>query len=151
MVRVAVYYVLKRYFYFIPYTAALFLIRTIMGVAIAKVCPQDQPIESIVMWEDINGKVLLLIFLPGSLLKDAYGLNYHLFTKGFSQLLIMAFPMVLSGTYLTALVGYFMLPYGLNFNFSMTFGAILAATDPVAVSALLNELGATLRLVLLKL
>ena len=41
-----------------------------------------------------------------------------------------------------AMVGKFMLPYGWNFNLAMTFGAILSATDPVAVSALLNELGA---------
>ena len=128
--------------------AVLFLIGTIISVAIAKVCPQDQLTESIVMWEDINSEVLLLIFLPGLLFKDAYGLDYHLFTKGFGQLLIMAFPMVLSGTCLTALVGYFVLPYGWNFNFSMTFGALLAATDPVAVSALLNELGAPPRLVM---
>eukprot|EP00568_Trieres_chinensis_P016341 CAMPEP_0183323592 /NCGR_PEP_ID=MMETSP0160_2-20130417/74813_1 /TAXON_ID=2839 ORGANISM="Odontella Sinensis, Strain Grunow 1884" /NCGR_SAMPLE_ID=MMETSP0160_2 /ASSEMBLY_ACC=CAM_ASM_000250 /LENGTH=57 /DNA_ID=CAMNT_0025491001 /DNA_START=48 /DNA_END=217 /DNA_ORIENTATION=- len=54
----------------------------------------------------------------------------------------MAFPMVLAGTALLALVGYYILPYGWSFSLCMTFGAILSATDPVAVSALLNEVGA---------
>ena len=57
--------------------------------------------------------------------------------------------MVLAGTYLMALVGEYILPYNWNFDLSMTFGAILSATDPVAVSALLNEVGAPPRLVLI--
>ncbi|KAL7551736.1 hypothetical protein ACHAWF_014919 [Thalassiosira exigua] len=58
----------------------------------------------------------------------------------------MAFPMVLAGTCLMACVGYYILPYGWSFNLSMTFGAILFTTDPVAVCALLNEVGAPPRL-----
>ena len=59
----------------------------------------------------------------------------------------MAFPMVLAGTSLVACFGaYFVFPYGWSFNLAMTFGAILSATDPVAVSALLNEVGAPPRL-----
>eukprot|EP00957_Ditylum_brightwellii_P114693 8745990-Ditylum_brightwellii.AAC.1 len=58
----------------------------------------------------------------------------------------MAFPLVLAGTALLGLVAYYILPYGWSFSLSMTFGAILSATDPVAVSALLNEVGAPPRL-----
>ncbi len=58
----------------------------------------------------------------------------------------MGFPMVLAGTALTALFAFYVLPYGWNFNFCMTFGAIASATDPVAVAALLQELGAPPRL-----
>ena len=54
--------------------------------------------------------------------------------------------MVLAGTSLTALVAYFIFPYGWSFDLCMTFGSILAATDPVAVAVLLNELGAPPRL-----
>ena len=54
--------------------------------------------------------------------------------------------MVLAGTVMTALVAYYILPYGWSFDLCMTFGSILAATDPVAVSVLLNELGAPARL-----
>ena len=54
--------------------------------------------------------------------------------------------MVLAGTALTALVAYYVLPYNWSFNLAMTFGSILAATDPVAVASLLNEVGAPPRL-----
>ena len=54
--------------------------------------------------------------------------------------------MVLAGTFLTGLIGLYIFPYGWSFNFAMTFGSILAATDPVAVSALMNEVGAPPRL-----
>ena len=53
---------------------------------------------------------------------------------------------MLAGTFLTALVGIYVFPYNWSFNFAMTFGSILAATDPVAVSALMNEVGAPPRL-----
>lgn len=70
----------------------------------------------------------------------------HLFKNAFGQILVMAFPMVLAGTVLTALVAFYILPYNWSFNFCMTFGSILSATDPVAVAALLQELGAPPRL-----
>ena len=59
---------------------------------------------------------------------------------------IFAFPMMLAGTTLTALVAYLIFPYGWSFDLCMTFGSILAATDPVAVAVLLNKLGAPARL-----
>jgi NhaP-type Na+/H+ or K+/H+ antiporter len=69
------------------------------------------------------------------------GQNVHLFTISIFQLCNFAFPMVLAGTVLTALVGYYIFPYGWSFNLAMTFGSILSATDPVAVAALLEEVG----------
>jgi NhaP-type Na+/H+ or K+/H+ antiporter len=54
--------------------------------------------------------------------------------------------MVLAGTSLTALVAYYIFPYNWSFNLAMTMGSILSATDPVAVSVLLEEVGAPPRL-----
>lgn len=47
---------------------------------------------------------------------------------------------------MTALVAFYIFPYGWSFNLAMTVGSILSATDPVAVSALLEEVGAPPRL-----
>lgn len=103
-------------------------------------------VESMKQWLGINGEVIILTFLPGLLFLDSYNINVHLFVQSFWQLVVFAFPMVLGGTYLTALVAYYFFPYGWSFDLCMTFGSILAATDPVAVAVLLNELGAPSRL-----
>ena len=125
--------------------------------------------ESTKMWIGIDGEVLLLAFLPGLLFLDSYESNVYLFKQAISQvrhiivlrvkslcfeihyslflqLLVFAFPMGLCGTILTALVAYFVLPYGWSSDLCMLLGSILAATDPVAVAALLKELGAPPRL-----
>ena len=144
---VLVFFFTTRYFKVFPYTAIMFLIGTFMGIAVNREGDRhDQLSESTRLWEDINSEVLLLVFLPGLIFHDAYSLNVHLFQVSFVQCLIMAFPMVLAGTVLTALIGFYIFPYGWSFNLAMTFGSILSATDPVAVSALLSEVGAPPRL-----
>ncbi|CAJ1966686.1 unnamed protein product [Cylindrotheca closterium] len=143
---VIVFYVLSRYAKALPYTAVMFLIGTIMGIATEFLGSYDHVGQSIRLWIGINSEVLLLVFLPGLLFRDAMSQNVHLFWHSLYQLLIFAFPMVLAGTVLTALVAYYIFPYNWPFNLAMAFGAILAATDPVAVAALLDEVGAPPRL-----
>ncbi|KAL7453066.1 hypothetical protein ACHAWC_004753, partial [Mediolabrus comicus] len=102
--------------------------------------------QSTLLWEDINAELLLIAFLPPLLFGDAFHLNVSLLLRGFLQCFIMAFPLVLVGTLLSALVGYYILPYNWNFWLSLAWGSILSATDPVAVSSLLKECGAPPRL-----
>ena len=97
--------------------------------------------DALVSWQSIDSEVLLLVFLPGLIFKDALGQNPYLFAIGFGQLFIFAFPLVLAGTALTACVGYYILPNDWPFFLCLTFGSILSATDPVAVAALLEEVG----------
>lgn len=145
-IGILVFLLLTRTIHALPYTAIMFLVGTFMGVEADRTGSHDQLTESINLWIQINGEVVLLVFLPGLLFWDALDVNFYLFTASIWQLLTMAFPMVLAGTTLTALVGYYIFPYDWSFMLSMTFGSILAATDPVAVSALLNEVGAPPRL-----
>jgi NhaP-type Na+/H+ or K+/H+ antiporter len=146
MIGIIAFFFITRYFSLFPYTAIMFIIGTFMGIAVNRVDRQDQLSESIRMWVNINSEVLLLVFLPGLIFHDAYSLNVHLFQASFWQCCVMAFPMVLAGTVLTACVAFYIFPYGWSFNLAMTFGSILSATDPVAVSALLGEVGAPPRL-----
>ena len=140
------YYFLSRFVHHLPYTAVMFIIGAFIGLA-AEHKTHEGPIEtSAASWIEIEGEVILLVFLPGLLYLDSYNIDIHLFFKSFWQLVTFAFPMVLGGTALTACVAYYIFPYGWSFDLSMTFGAILSATDPVAVAVLLNELGAPPRL-----
>ena len=132
----------------LPYTAVMFVEGAVLGVIYGSTDfdLNEHLGESISLWININPDVLLLIFLPGLLFGDALHVNYHLFKKSFVQTLWLAFPGMLFGTALTALFAFFLFPYGWSFNLSMTFGSILAATDPVAVVRLLDEVGAPPRL-----
>ena len=143
---VAVFFLLTRYCPKLPFTGIMFLVGTCMGIGATKTGNDDQLTSSILMWDNINGEVLLLVFLPGLIFKDAFSLDLHLFQLAINQCLLFAFPMMLGGTVLTACVAYFVFPYSWSWNLAMTFGAILSATDPVAVNVLLNELGAPPRL-----
>ena len=144
---VVVYYILSRYLHWLPYTAIMFLVGVIMGlIASSEVLLFEGRKNfyinnTIVMWQGIDSEVLLLVFLPGLIFKDALAQNPYLFVMGYFQLFIFAFPNVLAGTYLTAAVANYILPYEWPFFLCLTFGAIMSATDPVAVSALLEEVG----------
>ena len=127
---IVVFYLLTRHLQALPYTAVLFVLGLIMGVGGSLGSSDDQLTSSIRMWADIDSHVLFGVFLPGLLFKDAFEVNFHLFMASMSQLLCLAFPMVLAGTALTALVGRYVFPYGWTLAQSLTFGSILAATDP---------------------
>lgn len=141
------YYALSRYAPWMPYTAVMFCLGTIMGVCSVRLDQSDILQVSIdTFWLNIDHEVLLVVFLSGLIAKDALCMDVHLFQAAFWQCFVFAFPMVLAGTSLTACIGYFVFPYSWSFNFSMMFGSILSATDPVAVSALLEQVGAPPRL-----
>lgn len=142
---VAAYYLLSRYAHIIPATAVMFVVGALIGFQVPRV-PENHITGSAQTWIGIEGKVLLLVFLPGLLFLDSYKMDFHLFIMTFWQVVILAFPMVLAGTILTALVANYLFDYGWSFDLCMTFGSILSATDPVAIAVLLNELGAPARL-----
>ena len=143
------YYVQTRYMAWFPYTAIMFIWGTLIG-AFAVIHEGDSLLNKSVTeyWLGIDSELLLVSILPGLVYSDAAGLNTHLFQKAFGQCFLFAFPMVLAGTTLTALIPYYIFQQHLGWSFPlcMTFGSILAATDPVAVAALLDAVGAPPRL-----
>jgi NhaP-type Na+/H+ or K+/H+ antiporter len=136
------FWFLSRYAQSLPYTGVLFLIGTIMGIGEEALNNSTHLNDTLSLWVGINSEVLLLVFLPGLIYKDSFTLDVHLFTMALLQCFIFAFPMVLAGTALTALVAYYIFPYDWSFNLAMTFGSILSATDPVSVAALMEQVGA---------
>jgi NhaP-type Na+/H+ or K+/H+ antiporter len=137
---VVTFLVLTRSFKALPYTAVMFLLGTIMGIWVELADDStDHITESLRLWIPIDSEVLLLVFLPGLIFKDAISLNVHLFAMAILQCIIFAFPLVLAGTVLTAIVAYYIFPYNWSWDLCLAFGSILAATDPVAVTACKSE------------
>ncbi|EKX31111.1 hypothetical protein GUITHDRAFT_91269 [Guillardia theta CCMP2712] len=96
---------------------------------------------SLTLWANIDPHLILFVFLPALIYECAMGTNFYVFSNHFGSAIILAGPGMLVQTFLIAIVGRYMLPYEWGWAESMLFGGILSATDPVAVIALLKELG----------
>jgi NhaP-type Na+/H+ or K+/H+ antiporter len=107
--------------------------------------------ESINFAAHIDPHMLLFIFLPILIFEAAYAMDLHTFKKSSTNATILAVPGILIALFLTAAfaMGLSYIGLGLgnwNWTLALMFGAIVSATDPVAVVSLLKELGASKKL-----
>ena len=126
----------------IPYTVMLIICGLAVGFA-AKAEPAIRKYTSIA---HMNPHLLLHVFLPILIFESAFSMNVHTFKKTLSQTLVLAGPGLMISTILTAIMARYIFTYNWNWFEAITFGSVLSATDPVAVVALLKELGASKRL-----
>lgn len=100
--------------------------------------------QSIDYWAKIDPHVIMYGLLPPLLFESALNMDFHVFSKVLYVAGIMALPGVLVSTLLTGCVA--MLFFGnccsITWWSVVLLGSILSATDPVAVVAVLNTLGA---------
>jgi len=143
----------------IPYTGMLLLFGLMLGFIHADQTPGERNAEGEVIgewnkdyehlglgiqaWSNISPEVLLLVHLPALIFASGFSMDFHIFRRNFWQILILAGPGVGLGTVMTAVVGKYVFPYGWCWPKALMFGAMLSATDPVAVVALLKEVGAS--------
>src|SRR3989442_1646818 len=76
-------------------------------------------------------------------------LNVHHLKQTVISATLLAGPGSVFGTVILAILSKYILPYDWSWELCLTFGAILCATDPVAVVALLKESGASPRITML--
>ena len=107
---------------------------------------------------NLDPHMILYVFLPILIFEAAYALDVHVFKKSFWNAFYMAGPGIVTATLMTG--GCVMVIYSLGWGLTewnigtgnlglylaMLFGAVVSATDPVAVVALLKELGASKKL-----
>lgn len=93
------------------------------------------------MWMEIDPNLLLFAMLPALLAGDAMNMDTSVARSVAKQCIFLAGPGVLFGSFVTAWFLYVYIP-NWDFLLCLTTGSILSATDPVAVSSLLKELGA---------
>ena len=100
---------------------------------------------------NIDPHLMLYVFLPILIFEAAFAMDVHVFKKTFTNATIMAVPGIIVAIVLTALmvVGLNYFHIGIpkwNWTISLLFGAVVSATDPVAVVSILKELGASKKL-----
>lgn len=131
----------------IPYTVGLFAIGLAAGIMNRMGVFHGMPQFSAALDRvaNINPDLILYIFLPILIFDAAYELNLHIFKKTLTNATLLAAPgliicMILTAGVLMA-ISFFVPGYEKwTWASALMFGALISATDPVAVVALLHEL-----------
>lgn len=132
----------------LPYTVLLLVFGVALG-ALATGVDLGAIGHSIGVWGSLDPHLTLFVFLPALIFGSAFSVDYHTFSREIPQMLVLAVPGVVLSSLLTAALAVFVFPYHWGWADGLAFGAMMSATDPVAVVALLRELGASKRLSLL--
>jgi CPA1 family monovalent cation:H+ antiporter len=126
----------------IPYTVALVVTGLVLGMLHAFEAPH------------LTKALMFGIFLPGLLFDAAFHLEFKQFWRNRLAIASLALPGVVAAIALTGLilppiasVLHFM--QGFTWKLALVFGAIISATDPIAVVAIFKNLGVPKRLSML--
>lgn len=126
----------------LPYTVILVILGIVLG-AIARHYPEFELLLSFQLTPDL----VLFLFLPALIFESAINLDARLLMKDIVPVLVLAIPAMLISAGLIG-IGLWAIQ-DFNIFHALLFGALISATDPVAVIALFKELGAPQRLTIL--
>jgi CPA1 family monovalent cation:H+ antiporter len=126
----------------IPFTVLLVIIGIALGSA-ARSWPQFQPL----LHFQLNPELVLFLFLPALIFESAFNLEARQMVKDLGPILALSIPALLISALLVGTGLWLVLDIG--FLLALLFGALISATDPVAVIALFRELGAPRRLTII--
>ena len=115
----------------IPYTVALVVLGLIAGALL--------PIDL-----QVSPDIVLLVLLPGLVFEAALRIDVDDFRRTFGGVVLLAAPGVLVSAAIVAVVLY--VATGLPVELGFVVGAMVAATDPVAVVSTFKQLGSPRRL-----
>ncbi len=133
----------------VPYTVALLIIGLILGFIHRTdffVTQLPMLANTLDLISDISPHLILFVFLPTLIFESAFAMEVHLFRRMFAQIAILAVPGLLIATLLSAGLAKWMFPWEWSWALCLMFGALISATDPVAVVALLKEVSSRKRL-----
>ncbi|XP_073024489.1 sodium/hydrogen exchanger 8-like isoform X4 [Primulina eburnea] len=131
----------------VPYTVALLVIGIGLGASEYGTNHRLGKIgNGIRIWADINPDLLLAVFLPALLFESSFLMEVHQIKRCMIQMFLLAGPGVLISTFCIGSALKLAFPYNWSWKTSLLLGGLLSATDPVAVVALLKELGASKKL-----
>lgn len=118
----------------VPYTVAL--------VVVGLLLTSQSPLQV-----DLTPELILALFVPPLVFEAAFHLNLNELRRNLGSILVLAVP----GVILTMLLvgGIVSVGAGLSLPVAFTFGALIAATDPVAVVSIFRSLGVPKRLAVL--
>lgn len=123
----------------VPFSALL----VILGIFLGWLDQHWLPLEPLQVFH-LSPDLVLFVFLPALIFESGFNLDGRQLLKDIVPVFMLAVPALLLSTFLIG-VGLWWL---LNMDpvHALLFGALISATDPIAVISLFKELGAPLRL-----
>lgn len=126
----------------IPYTVIL----VIIGIGIGHLGRHYEGMHDLLSFQ-LTPELVLFLFLPALIFESAFNLDARKLVKDLAPVMVLAIPALLISTFVVGIgLWTFM---DISFVLALLFGALISATDPVAVVALFKELGAPQRLTVL--
>ena len=126
----------------LPHTILL----VIVGIILGRVAETWEPLSILTNFR-LGPEVMLFVFLPALIFESGYSIDTRQLHQDLPPILILAIPGMLMSTFIVGLGVWWILDVRLIV--ALVFGALISATDPVAVVALFKDLGAPKRLMVL--
>ncbi|MCW8956228.1 MAG: Na+/H+ antiporter [Gammaproteobacteria bacterium] len=127
----------------LPFTIILVLV----GMMLSLLADQQPELNQLLSQVDISPDLILYVFLPTLIFESAFNLDGRQLRRNIWPVLLLAIPGLLISTILIGLMVHW--ATAIPLSASLLLGAILSATDPVAVVALFKKMGAPKRLTVL--
>ncbi|MEX0941888.1 MAG: cation:proton antiporter, partial [Pseudomonadales bacterium] len=124
----------------------LTILLVFVGIAISALA-EDVPILEPVANFELTPELVLFVFIPTLIFESAFNLDARQVGRNIWPILTMAVPGLLLSTAIIGLVMAWLTPFDLMV--ALLLGAILSATDPVAVISIFKQLGVPERLTIL--
>lgn len=128
-----------------PYTPMVVLTGIILGYWKSKLGIVGEATDVV---GNINPHILLFVFIPVLIFESGFNSDWYVFKRQIVNILLLAGPGVLWGAILLGVTLKSILGYAnddLTWNGAFVMGSVMSATDPIAVLALLKEMGASVK------
>jgi len=134
----------------IPFTIMMLLLGLVVGMLLQHAGAGPANILAyLAAGKHITADLIIFAFLPALVFESAYAMDVYAFKRNLGGIALLAVPALLLATVATAAM-MFGLTRVMDWNWgwptALVFGAMISATDPVAVVSILKELGAPKRL-----
>ncbi|QSH41646.1 sodium:proton antiporter [Lentisphaerota bacterium ZTH] len=123
----------------IPYTIGLVFV----GIVLAFVCNRIEWLQAAQSIK-LNHDLIMYVLLPALIFSASVNIDTKMLFKNLSPTLLLAAPGLVISTIMIGIIMYYFTP--LEIGGAMLFGALISATDPVAVISLFEIIGAPKRL-----
>lgn len=137
-----------------PYSISMLLLGLLLGGALTLLRQHDllpHLLAGLGGSAPLSSDLILFVFVPTLVFESALSLNTYNFARNLGPIATLAVPAMLATAVATAFMmhGLTFLGWQWSLPIALVFGALISATDPVAVVALLRDVGAPKRLSLL--